>query len=118
MLYLVFFSVGMGGTPWTINSEIYPLHLRGCGLSISTTTNWVTNYFVSQLFLTLMKTPLSRVLTFSSISIFALLAWIFVYLLIPETKGRTIEDIVSELCPESVKNPLEIEHIMKIEEEE
>ena len=53
ILYLAFFSVGMGCTPWTVNSEIYPLHLRGCGLSLSTTGNWVTNYFVSQLFLTL-----------------------------------------------------------------
>lgn len=53
LLYLAFFSIGMGCTPWTVNSEIYPLYLRGCGLSISTTANWITNYFVSQLFLTL-----------------------------------------------------------------
>jgi SP family galactose:H+ symporter-like MFS transporter len=47
LLYLAFFSVSLGCTPWTINSEIYPLHLRGAGNSVSTTTNWVSNYVVS-----------------------------------------------------------------------
>jgi hypothetical protein len=47
LLYLAGFSVGMGGTPWTVNSEIYPLHLRGVGNSVSTTGNWVSNYVVS-----------------------------------------------------------------------
>lgn len=45
--YLAFFSVGMGGTPWTVNSEIYPIHLRGTGNALATTANWVTNYLVS-----------------------------------------------------------------------
>lgn len=58
MLYLVFFSVGLGNTPWTINSEIYPLHLRGVGMCIATTTNWITNYAISALFLTLTETSL------------------------------------------------------------
>jgi SP family myo-inositol transporter-like MFS transporter 13 len=47
MLYLGFFSIGLGNTPWTVNSEIYPLHLRGVGLSTSTTANWLSNYIVS-----------------------------------------------------------------------
>mmetsp|Transcript_10049 Transcript_10049/g.892 ORF Transcript_10049/g.892 Transcript_10049/m.892 type:complete len:143 (+) Transcript_10049:904-1332(+) len=43
MTYLAFFSVGMGNAPWTVNSEIYPLHLRGVGNSIATFANWVSN---------------------------------------------------------------------------
>lgn len=56
LLYLAFFSISLGCTPWTINSEIYPLHLRGAGNSVSTTTNWVSNYVVSQFFLIVTTT--------------------------------------------------------------
>jgi hypothetical protein len=47
LLYLVFFSISLGPIPWTVNSEIYPLHLRGVGNSLATTVNWVSNYAVS-----------------------------------------------------------------------
>lgn len=99
MLYLAFFSVGLGSTPWTVNSEIYPLHLRGVGNSISTTGNWVSNYCISQLFLTITKTTVGRVVTFACISLFCAMAWVFIYKLLPETKGKPIEQIVDELCP-------------------
>ena len=49
--YIGFFSIGMGSTPWTVNSEIYPLHLRGSGNAIATTFNWISNYLVCQIFL-------------------------------------------------------------------
>ena len=91
MLYLAFFSIGLGNAPWTVNSEIYPLHLRGVGISLSTTTNWLSNYFVSQVFLTLISTDLGKVVTFACISLFSVLAFIFVYFLLPETKGKPIE---------------------------
>lgn len=58
MLYLAFFSIGLGCTPWTVNSEIYPLHVRGVGICISTTANWIANYAVAQLFLTMTATEL------------------------------------------------------------
>lgn len=57
LLYLAFFSISLGNTPWIVNSEIYPLHLRGVGASVSTTTNWVSNYVVSQFFLLVTETP-------------------------------------------------------------
>ena len=47
LFYLAFFSIGMGATPWTVNSEIYPLHLRGMGNSCSTFSNWASNYVVA-----------------------------------------------------------------------
>mmetsp|Transcript_35675 Transcript_35675/g.6431 ORF Transcript_35675/g.6431 Transcript_35675/m.6431 type:complete len:139 (+) Transcript_35675:859-1275(+) len=52
-LYIAFFAVGMGPIPWTVNSEIYPLHLRSTGVSISTTANWVSNFLVSMVFLSI-----------------------------------------------------------------
>jgi len=53
VIYMLAFSIGLGATPWTINSEIYPLHLRGTGASLSTSSNWIANYAISAVFLTL-----------------------------------------------------------------
>lgn len=63
-IYLAFFSVGMGATPWTVNSEIYPIHLRGIGNSFSTFGNWAGNYVISALFLTATETDLGEVIFF------------------------------------------------------
>lgn len=54
--YLLFFSSGMASTPWTINAEIYPLHLRGAGISAATFTNWLSNFVVAENFLTVTET--------------------------------------------------------------
>lgn len=101
LIYLAFFSIGMGATPWAVNSEIYPLHLRGIGNSCATFSNWASNYMVAQVFLTATKTATGRVITFFAIGAFCTAAWIFVYKLLPETKGKSFEEIVDELCPEA-----------------
>ena len=54
-LYLLFFAIGMGPTPWIVNSEIYPLHLRGIGNSMSSTINWISNFAVAMSFLVLLE---------------------------------------------------------------
>jgi hypothetical protein len=99
----VFFSISLGPIPWTVNSEIYPLHLRGAGNSLATTVNWVSNYAVSQVFLLVTTTALGQVLTFVFIAVCCIGTWYFVYKLLPETKGRSIENIVAELCPEAMQ---------------
>jgi len=60
-LFLAFFSIGMGATPWTVNSEIYPLHLRGIGSSMATLGNWVGNYVISAIFLSATETNFGKV---------------------------------------------------------
>ena len=94
-LYLLSFAVGMGPTPWTVNSEIYPLHLRGTGNSFSATTNWISNFAVSMSFLTLLDdVPYGDILAFILIVIFSILAFIFVYTLVPETKGLSLDNVL------------------------
>lgn len=60
-IYLSFFSIGLGPTPWTVNSEIYPLHLRGIGNSMATLGNWTGNYVISAVFLSATETNLGKV---------------------------------------------------------
>ena len=51
LIFLIAFSVGMNAIVWTVNAEIYPLHVIGTATSLSTTTNWIANFAVASLFL-------------------------------------------------------------------
>ena len=51
LMFLLFFSFGMSATPWTVNAEIYPLHVIGTANSLATTMNWVSNFLVASVFL-------------------------------------------------------------------
>ena len=90
VLYLSFFSVGMSSTVWSVNTEIYPIHLIGIATSIATATNWGSNFVVSSLFLSIMETDTGKVIAFAILGGFTALCFVFVYYLLPETKGRPV----------------------------
>ena len=90
ILFLLCFSIGMSATPWTVNSEIYPLHIIGSGNSVATTTNWLSNFIVASIFPLFLDTTAGEVISFSVLAIFAVLAWVFVYILVPETANKPI----------------------------
>ena len=94
--YLLVFSMGMSSIPWTVNSEIYPLHLRGLGNSMSSCTNWVSNFIVAMTFLTLMKhVPYGDVAGFLIIAGICILTIAFVFFKLPETKGLTLDQVLA-----------------------
>ena len=86
-LYLLFFSVGFSTTPWTVNSEIYPIHLIGTATALATATNWLSNFVVASVFLSSLESNAGKVFTFLILAFFALSALIFIYFLVPETAG-------------------------------
>ena len=92
VIYLAMFAPGMGPMPWTINSEIYPLWARSVGNSCSTATNWFFNLLVSISFLHLISlvTEQGAFLLYAAI---AAVGWIFLFLLLPETKGKQLEEV-------------------------
>eukprot|EP00164_Ancoracysta_twista_P000304 GFYU01000425.1.p1 GENE.GFYU01000425.1~~GFYU01000425.1.p1 ORF type:complete len:492 (-),score=160.63 GFYU01000425.1:108-1583(-) len=96
VFYISFFGVGMGEMPWVINSEIYPLQVRGVATSIATAANWISNFIVSSTILTLFSaiTPGGTFILYGSI---AVTAWIFVYANLPETKDKTLEEVEDTL---------------------
>lgn len=90
--YIMFFAPGMGPLPWTINSEIYPTWARSTAIAIATATNWIFNLFVSLTFLTFADV-LGQPITFGFYAGLVLLGLMFVIFLVPETKGRTLEEM-------------------------
>ncbi|KAL3792821.1 hypothetical protein HJC23_002628 [Cyclotella cryptica] len=91
-LYLAFFSVGMGPGCWLIPSEVFSTMIRAKAMSVATFMNRVTATLMASTFLSVAN-AMSWAGFFIMLSIICLiiLVWMFVYL--PETKGRALEDM-------------------------
>jgi MFS transporter, SP family, galactose:H+ symporter len=92
LVFVAFFAVSLGPVAWLIISEVYPLGIRGRAMGIASFSNWVCNYFVSLTFLTLIQV-LGTAGTFWLYAIICFLGLWFVIKLVPETKGKTFEEI-------------------------
>ena len=92
MSFVAGHAFGNGVACWVIISEIYPTKVRGRGMSIATTALWLVGYMGNQLF-PIMQKNLGSDGTFWCFSGGALLTIVLVGLLIPETKGRSLEEI-------------------------
>ena len=92
VIYVACFAFGLGPIFWLLISEIYPLRVRGAAMSAVTVTNWAMNLAVAVTFLTLVGV-LGHAGTFWLYGAIAVAAWVFFYLLVPETKGKSLEQI-------------------------
>ncbi|KAK0589411.1 hypothetical protein LWI29_013894 [Acer saccharum] len=89
---VAFFSVGLGPVCWVLTSEIFPLRLRAQAAALGAVGNRVCSGLVAMTFLSVSHkiTVGGTFFIFSFISAFAVL---FVYKLVPETKGKSLEQI-------------------------
>ena len=94
-VYVACFAIGLGPVFWLLISEIYPLKIRGRAMGVATMMNWGSNLIVALTFLSLLHS-LGRSATFWLYAVVGIVAWFFVYRLVPETKGRTLEQIDAE----------------------
>ena len=92
VVYVACFAFGLGPVFWLIISEIYPLAVRGAAMSAATVANWGMNLVVAVTFLTLVKV-LGHASTFMLYGVITVGAWFLIYKLVPETKGKTLEQI-------------------------
>jgi MFS transporter, SP family, galactose:H+ symporter len=98
MVYVGSFAVGLGPVFWLILSEIYPLRIRGRAMSVGTVANWSANLIVALSFLTLTQV-LGKPATFWLYGIVSVGSWLFAFFLVPETKGRSLEEIEAHWRP-------------------
>ncbi|XP_077546458.1 solute carrier family 2, facilitated glucose transporter member 10-like isoform X2 [Haemaphysalis longicornis] len=96
MCYVFAYGVGFGTTTWLILSEIFPAAVRGRAIAIATSANWAANVCVSASFLTVLDTlgVGDTLLMYSGV---CFLAVCFIFLCVPETKHKTLEEITVEL---------------------
>ncbi len=92
MAYVASFAISLGPIFWLLISEIYPLKIRNSAEGLAATFNWGSNLLITLTFLTLVE-RLGPSWTFWLYGLSAVAAWIFSYYIVPETKGRTLEEI-------------------------
>ena len=95
-LYIASFAISLGPIFWLMISEIYPLNMRGSAMSIAALCNWGSNFIVALIFPVLLAT-FGGAGAFWLFAVLGIVAWIFVYFMVPETKGRTLEEIEADL---------------------
>ena len=98
--YVGFFAIGLGPVFWLLIAEIFPLALRGRAMSLATVANWGFNLVVSVTFLDLVG-AITSAGAFLVYAILSLGALVFVAMMVPETKGRSLEEIEAALDPGS-----------------
>jgi MFS family permease len=90
--YIMSFAFSIGPVVWTVINEIFPGRIRGRGVAIATAVNWGAAFLVSQCFLSLIG-AVGDSLTFLLFALFCGLGWAWIYHAVPETKGRSLEQI-------------------------
>ena len=90
------FAMSAGPVVWILCSEIQPLKSRDFGVACSTTTNWIVNMIIGATFLTLIN-QFGIAVTFWIYTALNISFVIFTILLIPETKGISLEKIEKNL---------------------
>src|SRR5256714_4595009 len=91
-LYIAAFALSFGPILGLMSAEIFPTRVRAVGSSISTFANWVANLLVSVTFLSLVN-ALGQSGAFWLYAVMGVLAFVFCWRLVPETKGKSLEQI-------------------------
>jgi len=104
-LFLACFAFSLGPICWIVISEIFPTSIRGRAMSIGTLTVWIGCALVSQTFPWMLET-LKPSGTFWLYGIFTGISFFTVWLLVPETKGKSLEKIELEWQTKPSGKPL------------
>ncbi|XP_061191892.1 solute carrier family 2, facilitated glucose transporter member 10-like isoform X5 [Saccostrea echinata] len=103
MLYVAAFGFSFGPVSWLILSEIFPASVRGRAISLATVLNWGTNLIVSLTFLDILEN-IGVSWTFVMFSAVCALSVVFIFFAVPETRGKSLEQISKELNNRSLKS--------------
>lgn len=96
LVYVSFFAASFAPVMWVIISEIYPARIKGMAMSFSTAVCWLCTFLTVQ-FAPVINGVLGMQWFFAVFCFFSILAFVFVKLRIPETKGKSLEQLEKEL---------------------
>ncbi|XP_078590277.1 solute carrier family 2, facilitated glucose transporter member 12-like [Branchiostoma floridae x Branchiostoma japonicum] len=101
MVFVAAYAFGFGPVSWLVLSEIFPVNVKGRAVALTTVLNWGTNLVVSLSFLNLVESVGISVVC-QGYAVIGVLAAVFILLVVPETKNRTLEQISHDLETRSV----------------
>ena len=98
LLYIAGFAVSWGPVVWVLLSEIFPNQVRGKAMAVAVAAQWIANFIVSWTFPILNDNPyllntFHHGFAYWIYGVMSLLAALFMWKLVPETKGRTLEQM-------------------------
>ncbi|XP_020913744.1 solute carrier family 2, facilitated glucose transporter member 1 [Exaiptasia diaphana] len=93
MVLVLFFFIGPGAIPWFITAEMFAQGPRPAACAVAATVNWFANFIIGLAFPSMQKAlyPYTFLVFMGLLAIF----WTFTFFFVPETKGKTIEEITS-----------------------
>jgi len=92
VVFITCFAFSLGPVVWTVINEVFPAPLRSRGVALATAVNWGSAWLVSQFFLSLV-TAIGSSLTFGLLALLCVVGWLWIYRVVPETKGLTLEKV-------------------------
>ena len=103
--FIASFAIGVGGTGWTLQGEVFPTAVRGQAAAFAAMIDWLANFLVIEVF------PVSQnaISLAGVLVVFAglcALAIVFIWKFLPETKGLPVEDIIGLFEKERQAGPL------------
>lgn len=91
IVYTASFMMSWGPITWVLIAEIFPNKIRGKAVAIAVAAQWTSNYLISSTYPAMME--FSGTVTYGFYGAMSVLSLIFVWRFVPETKGRTLEDM-------------------------
>jgi SP family xylose:H+ symportor-like MFS transporter len=91
IIYTASFMMSWGPICWVLISELFPNKIRGRAVAVAVAAQWAANYFISSTYPAMME--FSGGLTYSFYGLMSILSFIFVWRMVPETKGKTLEEM-------------------------
>lgn len=91
IVYTASFMMSWGPITWVLISEVFPNKIRGKAVAVAVVAQWAANYFISSTSLPMME--FSSAMTYGFYGFMSILSFFFVWKMIPETKGRTLEEL-------------------------
>jgi len=91
IIYTASFMMSWGPICWVLISEIFPNKIRGRAVAVAVVAQWAANYFISSTYPSMME--FSGAFTYGFYGLMSLISFIFVWKMVPETKGKSLEEI-------------------------
>ncbi len=91
IVYTASFMMSWGPITWVLISEIFPNKIRGRAVAVAVVAQWAANYFISSTYPAMME--FSGAVTYGFYGLMSILSFVFVWKMVPETKGKTLEEL-------------------------
>jgi MFS transporter, SP family, galactose:H+ symporter len=106
VVFIISFAFSLGPVTWTVINEIYPGEVRGRAVAVATAVNWGAAFLVSGFFLSVVN-AIGQAYTFWMFAAFCAIGLVWVYIGVPETRGRSLEEIEASWRPAGAASKLQ-----------